>query len=41
LTETNAEVKTKILKAIDKVKTDKFDILNYYEIKNLNKSLNG
>jgi hypothetical protein len=41
LTETNAEVKEKILKAIDKVKTDKFDILNYYEIKNLNKSLNG
>ena len=40
LTETNVEVKTKILKAIDKVKTDKFDILNYYEIKNLNKSLN-
>jgi len=41
LTETNAEVKTKLLKAIDKVKSDKFDILNYYEIKNLNKSLNS
>ena len=40
LNETNVEVKAKILKAIDKVKSDKFDILNYYEIKNLNKSLN-
>jgi hypothetical protein len=41
LTETNIEVKEKLLKAIEKVKSDKFDILNYYEIKSLNKSLNG
>ena len=41
LNETNGEVKTKLLKAIEKVKSDKFDILNYYEIKSLNKSLNS
>jgi len=41
LTETNIEVKEKLLKAIEKVKSDKFDILNYYELKSLNKSLNG
>ena len=41
LNETNGEVKTKLLKAIEKVKSDKFDILNYYEIKLLNKSLNS
>jgi hypothetical protein len=40
LTETNIEVKEKLLKAIEKVKSDKFDILNYYELKSLNKSLN-
>lgn len=39
LTETNEEVKSKILKAIEKIKSDNFDILNYYEIKSLNKSL--
>lgn len=39
LTETNEEVKSKILKAIEKIKSNNFDILNYYEIKSLNKSL--
>lgn len=41
LTETNEEVKSKILKAIEKVKSDNFDMLNYYEIKSLNKSLDA
>lgn len=39
LNEDNSEVKSKLSKAIEKVKSDKFDILNYYEIKLLNKSL--
>lgn len=39
LNEENIEVKSKLSKAIEKVKSDKFDILNYYEIKLLNKSL--
>jgi hypothetical protein len=38
--EKNQEVKDKLDKAIVKVNTDNFDILNYYELKNLNKSLN-
>ena len=38
--EKNQEVKDKLGKAIVKVNTDNFDILNYYELKNLNKSLN-
>jgi len=38
--EKNQEVKDKLDKAIAKVNTDNFDILNYYELKNLNKSLN-
>jgi len=39
ISETNNDVIVKINKAINKVNSDKFDILNYYELKTLNKSL--
>lgn len=41
ISEKNNDVITKINKAIEKVNSDKFDILNYYELKTLNKSLIG
>lgn len=41
IAEKNSDVSSKLLKALEKVNSDKFDILNYYELKTLNKSLNS